>query len=282
MKHWLLGATLLFFAGAAHASEPVPVPADGDEDEILIEDDKNTVRVGAALAYMPEYSGSSEQMFRVLPLVSFSDIAGFEFNGLSLSYPLVNIGTGTGPGKWSLKAGPRAGFEFGRDSEDSETLTGFEDIDPSLLLGGAARLTVGVLGFRVDAGQDVIGGHDGFTADVSVGTYIPPGLLVDKLSFQPALTLSWADGNYNQTLYGVTEAQALASGLPETPLDAGFHRASATLLGWYDLSDRVQLSAIVSYREYLGDYRDSPILRAPDGATNDVFATMGVSYKFSL
>lgn len=248
----------------------------------LAQDDTNSIRVGAAAAYLPEYTGSDEQEWRALPLVSFDDIGGFAFNGLSLTYPLLDIGTGEGPGNWSLKAGPRGAFEFGRDSEDSPTLNGFEDIDPSLLAGGFVRATYGVLGFRVDAGQDVIGGHDGFNADLSVGTYIPPGLLAEKVSLQPALTLSWADGNYTQTIYGVTPQQAAASGLAEADLGSGFHRASATLLGWYDLTRDWQLSGIVSYREYLGDYRDSPILRAPDGATNDIFATLGVTYRFTL
>ena len=244
--------------------------------------DSRSIRLGGALAFLPEYAGSADTDIRILPLISFQDIEGFDFNGLSLSYPVIDTGTGRGPGLWSFKAGPRAGFEFGRDSDDSPALTGFEDIDPSLLLGGFLRATYGPIGVGVDAGQDVLGGHDGFNADLSLGTYIPPGLLAEKVSLQPALTLSCADGNYTQTIYGVTPQQAAASGLAEADLGSGFHRASATLLGWYDLTRDWQLSGIVSYREYLGDYRDSPILRAPDGATNDIFATLGVTYRFTL
>ena len=257
-------------------------PAAAQDADTKQDDEGIVIRAGAALAAIPEYSGSADTDVRVLPLISFEDIAGFEFNGLSLAYPMLETGTGTGPGLWSLRAGPRAGFEFGRDSEDSPNLQGFEDIDPSLLLGGFARVTYGVLGVRVDAGQDVIGGHGGFITDVSLGTFVPPGLLMDKLSIQPALTLSWADGEYTQTLYGVTAEQAAAGVLPATEYGAGFHRASATLLSWYDLTDDWQVSAIVSYREYLGDYRDSPILQADDGSTNEVFATLGLSYRFKL
>ena len=244
--------------------------------------DTSYIRVGAALASLPQYAGSAETQMRVLPLISFEDIEGFEFNGLSLSYPLLRAGTGRGPGLWSIKAGPRAGFEFGRDSEDSPTLNGFEDIGESLLLGGSVRATYGILGVGVDFGQDVIGGHGGFTADIALGTYIPPGLIAERVSLQPLIGVGWADGDYSQTTYGVTAAQAEASGLPAYALGSGFHRANATLLGWYDLSERWQLSSVLSYREYLGDYRDSPILRAPDGATSDVFATLGLSYKFDL
>lgn len=241
-----------------------------------------TIRLGGALLYTPEYVGSEDYDLRLLPLISFDDIAGFELSGLSLAYPLIDIGTGQGPGKWSLKAGPRAAFDFGRDSADSPTLTGFEDINASLLTGGFARLSYGIIGMRLDAGQDVLDGHGGFNADLSVGTYIPPGILLDKVAFQPALTISWADKNYNQTIYGVTPTQAAASSLGAYDLGDGFHRASATLLSWVELDDLWQLNGIVSYREYLGDFRDSPILRAPDGATSDVFMLLGISRQFSF
>jgi len=244
--------------------------------------DETVIRVGAAALYTPEYVGSDDYQLRALPLISFEDIGGFELSGLSLVYPLVDIGTGQGPGLWSLKAGPRAAFDFGRDSDDSPTLTGFEDIGASLLAGGFVRATYGPLGLRLDAGQDVIGGHEGFNADLSLGSYIPEGLLFDRLSIQPALTLSWADERYTQSIYGVTAQQAAASGLPQYDLGNGFHRASASLLGWYELDDRWQINAIVSYREYIGDYRDSPILQAPDGATSDVFMLMGISRSFGL
>lgn len=243
---------------------------------------ENIIQLGGALAYIPEYAGSADYDLRVLPYIGFDDLAGFELNGLALSYPLINLGTGQGPGEWSFKAGPRAGFDFGRNSSDSPTLTGFEDIDPSLLPGGFVRATFGPLGLRVDAGQDIIGGHEGFNADVSIGTFLPERLLAEGLSIAPSVTLSWADQTHNQAIYGVTAQQSAASGLAQYNLGSGFHRASANLIGWYQLDKKWQLNAVVSYREYLGDYRDSPILRAPDGATSDVFTIIGISRRFGL
>lgn len=244
--------------------------------------DDVTFRAGGALLYSPKYTGSADYQLRALPLISFDDIAGFELSGLTLVYPLIDIGTGQGPGTWSLKAGPRVAFDFGRDSSDSPTLTGFEDIGASLLAGGFLRANYGPIGLRLDAGQDVINGHDGFNADFSIGTYLPQGLLIEKLAIQPAITLSWADENYTQSIYGISAQQAAASGLPQYSLEGGFHRASASLLSWYDLDDLWQLNGIVSYREYIGDFRDSPILQAADGTTSDVFMLFGISRKFSL
>lgn len=240
------------------------------------------IRIGAASLYTPKYVGSDDYALRVLPLINFDDLAGFELSGLSLAYPLIDIGTGQGPGRWSLRAGPRAAFEFGRDSDDSPTLTGFEDIGVSLLAGGFLRAAYGPLGVRIDAGQDVLGGHDGFNADISVGTYLPEGLLAENLSIQPAVTISWADAIYNQSIYGVTQQQAATSGLPQYGLGSGFHRASVSLLSWYQIDDRWHVNTILSYRKYRGDFADSPILQAPDGATSDVLALVGVSRRFGL
>lgn len=242
--------------------------------------DGSGLRLGVAGAYIPEYVGSADNEFRVLPQISFEDIEGFESNGLSIVYPLVDIGTGEGRGLWSLKAGPRAGFDFGRNSDDSPTLNGFEDIDFSLLAGGFARITYGIIGLRIDAGQDVINGHDGFVSDFSLGTFVPPGLIADNFSLQPAVTLSYADESYTQAFYGVTPAQAAASGLPAFDVGSGFHSLSGTLIAGYDLDDRWQLNAIVSYTEYIGDYRNSPILNAADGSRNNVFTLVGLTRRF--
>ena len=266
MRLFLTSALIFGFTGSAAAQS-------NDETEI---------RLGAALATTPQYAGSSEQILRVLPLISFEDLAGFDLNGLSLTYPILDIGTGRGPGTWSVKAGARAGFDFGRDSADSPTLTGFEDIGASLLVGGFVQANYGVIGLNIEAGQDVIDGHDGFIADFSVGTFIPPGIIADNLALRPSVTLSWADGSHNQTVYGVTPEQAALSGLNVDDLDAGLHRASVNLLGFYNIDERWQIFSLTSYREYIGEARDSPILQAPDGATSDIFAMLGLSYKFSL
>lgn len=260
----------------------VAVPSLALANDTRTTNNERNIRLGSALLYTPEYVGSSDYDLRLLPLISFDDIAGFELSGLGLSYPLIDIGNGRGPGTWSFKAGARASFDFGRDSDDSPTLTGFEDIGASLLAGGFLRATYGVLGFNIEAGQDVLNGHEGFNADISVGTFIPPGVLIDKLTVRPALTLSWANENYTQAIYGVTAQQAAASTLPQYDLGGGFHRASASLISSYDIDDFWQLNGIVSYREYIGDYRDSPILQAPDGTTSDVFMLLGISRSFGL
>ncbi|WP_427450979.1 hypothetical protein [Litorimonas sp. WD9-15] len=52
-------------------------------------------------------------------------------------------------------------------------MEGLDDIDSSAVLGGYVKSTIGIIGFDMSAGQDIIGDHDGFVTDLSVGTRYP-------------------------------------------------------------------------------------------------------------
>lgn len=255
--------------GAFLATAGMPLAASADE---------TSVDLGGAVLVRPAYTGSDEYRANLLPYIGFENLYGFDMRGLAISSDVIEVGTGKGPGKWSLEAGPRVSFDFGRDSKDSPTLDGLEDIDPSLLLGGFARGTFSIIGFDLSVGQDVIGGHGGLVADASIGTRYPgKGWFVS-----PLLTLSWADQNFTQEIYGISEAQTVTSALGQFDTKSGFHQVSASLLAGVDIDDEWSLTGLISYREALGDYRDSPIIQAQDGSASGVFATIGIARRFSF
>jgi len=221
--------------------------------------------LGGTILYTSEYLGSADEEFRVLPNLSVYNFKGFDFAALALSYDLVDIGGGEGFGQWSLRLGPRVGYQFGRDSDDSDTLTGLEDVDGSLVTGGFVRASYGPVGVRLNAGQDIIGGHDGFVVDASVGTQLPLG----KFVIQPSVSLNWADGNHNQSFFGITPEQAAITGL------------DSNAVGWVDIGEW-QASASFSYRRFIEDSLDSPIINAPDGSRNGIFSNISLTRKFDL
>lgn len=240
--------------------------------------DRTTVDLGGAVLTRPAYAGSDTYKTNILPFVGFENLYGLDMRGLAITSDVVELGTGKGPGKWSLEAGPRVSFDFGRDSSDSPTLEGLENIDPSVLLGGFSRMTIGIVGLDLSAGQDIIGGHKGFVADATVGTRYPG----DGWFISPFLTLSWADRDYTQTTYGISAEQTETSSLLQFDTDSGFHQVSASLFGGVELDDQWSLTGLVSYREALGDYKDSPIILAEDGSKSGVFATVGIARRFSF
>ena len=243
-------------------------------------EDLSAVDVGGTVLLRQSYIGSDQTEVNVLPYLGLDNVYGFDLLGNNLKYELFDIGTGRGFGKWSVRAGPRAAFDFGRDSDDSPTLDGLEDIDTSLLLGGFVRTTLGPVGIDVSVGQDVIGGHGGFLADLTIGTRYT----ADGWYLQPAVTVTWADENFTQEVYGITPEQALAStaGLGEFNTSSGFHQVSGTLLGGFELTEKWNVTGLISYRESLGDFRDSPIITAEDGATGGIFASLSLSRRFKL
>lgn len=241
-------------------------------------EDPTYIDVGATVLHRPTYVGSDQTKTNILPYLGIDNLYGVDMLGPTLKADVFEIGTGRGMGKWSVRAGPRVSFDFGRDSSDSSTLDGLEDIDASAVVGGFVRTSYSAIGFDLSVGQDVLGGHDGFVADASIGTRYPG----NRWYIQPAVTLSWADENYTQTVYGITDAQAQNSSLAAFDTSSGLHQISANLIGGYALSGNWNVTALFSYREALGDYKDSPIIQAEDGSSSGIFTSLSLSRRFSL
>lgn len=240
------------------------------------ESNRGTGYAGASIFHSSAYLGSAETETRALPYLSFEDVKGFDLIGTRLSYRLIETGTGQGFGKWSLRAGPSLSFQSGRDSDDSPTLTGFEDIGAAFPIGGYLRSTIGPVGFGLNAGQDIAGGHSGLTVDASVGTFLPLG----RVFIQPSLTASWADRRHNNSYFGVSSEQSQASGLNAYGIGSGFHSYSAGVVSWAEFGDHYAISFIGAHRWFTGNAADSPILNASDGSKTGVFAAISLSRKF--
>lgn len=232
--------------------------------------------IGASVLLTSEYLGSADEEIRALPYLSFDNVKGFTLFGTTLRYRALDIGTGQGLDKWSLRAGPTIGYEGGRDSDESVNLGGFDDISGSVPIGGFIRSTIGPVGLGLNVGKDIAGGHDGVTADASIGTFIPLG----NLAIQPTVAINWADNTHNDSFFSVTPEQAATSGLAAYDAGAGIYGYSAGLISYVILEDKYAVSLIANYRWFTGDAKDSPILNASDGSRNGIFATIGVSRKF--
>lgn len=241
-------------------------------------DESDVVFLGAIGLHSSKYLGSAEEETRILPYVSVSDYKGFDLFATSLSYRAIETGTGQGLGKWSLRAGPSLTYESGRDSDDSPTLTGLENIDASVLAGGYIRGTFGPVGLRFNAGQDIAGGHEGVSANASIGTFLPLG----RLKIQPSASVSWGSADFNQNFFGITQAQSNASGLAVNDVDSGVYGYSVNLVSWYELTDDYVITLIGSHRWFNGDADDSPILLAADGADTGLFVSVGFARRFNL
>jgi len=233
-------------------------PVFAQSGDVSNESDESSVAfLGALGLHSSEYLGSAEEETRVFPYVSVQDYKGFDLFATSLSYRALETGTGQGLGKWSLRAGPSG---------------------TRLRAGGYVRGTFGPVGLRVSAGQDIAGGHDGISANASVGTFLPLG----RLKIQPSASVSWGSANFNESFFGITQAQSSASGLAVNDVNSGIYGYSVNLVSWYEITDNYVITAIGSHRWFSGEANNSPIILADDGADTGLFVGLGIARKFNL
>lgn len=232
--------------------------------------------IGAAILLNSEYLGSGDEELRAVPYLSFDNVKGFTLFGSTLRYRALDVGTGQGLGKWSLRAGPSVSYQEGRSSEESINLTGFEDIGGSVPIGGFIRSTIGPIGFGLNVGKDIAGGHDGIIAEAAIGTLYKTG----NFAIQPAATVSWANGEHNSRFFGVTDSEAASSGLSRFSAGSGIYAYSIGIVSWVEIQDKYAVTLIANHRWFTNDAADSPILNASDGSKTGVVVSLGIARKF--
>jgi outer membrane scaffolding protein for murein synthesis (MipA/OmpV family) len=193
--------------------------------ERLFEPDLPEWRVvlGAAAEAKPLYDGAAVSRVQGGPLINirYRDIAS------------VSVGEGIGVNVLrgeNYRAGIQLGYDLGRRvSDDIVHLHGLGDIGRVPAVEAFASYAVSKefpLVLRGDVRQ-IIGGADGMVADV--GVYMPLPGSSKKLVMFAGPSITYADHRYLQKEFGVTPAQALASGYPVYDPHAG---TSAVGLGF--------------------------------------------------
>ena len=88
--------------------------------------------------------------------------------------------------------------------------------------------------------------------------------------------LSGSTQDNQQTDFGITAEQSVASGFPEYSPDGGLKSFGIGLNLEYQMTDRWYLLSAIEYERLLGDVADSPIVFDQ----NNVEATLGIFYRF--
>ncbi len=216
----------------------------------LILPDVSQVTVGLGPSFGPDYYGSDDYEFRpkAALYIRFDDYLtlendGFSFNLLGLS---------------NFQFGPVAHFTPWRNENENPVLRGLGDIDASLDLGLYAKVLVAKrFSARLRVFNDLIQNDNGAAIELSLNTVLHQR---DNFSLVLGLTGSWADNKRAQQFFGITEEQALASGLPEFRPGNSFQDVRADLGARWELSDKWAINAYGRYSRLLGDIKDSPLV----------------------
>jgi len=209
------------------------------------------ITLGLGPNYSPDYLGSDDYRFGVDTniLLRFKNYAtvsneGAEFNLLGLS---------------DFELGPTADLVAGRRERANEALEGLGRIGRSLELGVYGRLRIRDT-YTVRAQyRHALTGHDGgvFTMRLNRLVYRSSD---ERASVAAGLRWTWADKEYNQSFFGITQEQSDRSGLPvSTP--AGSSRDIRGSLGArWRFRDRWALNGYAAYGLLLAEAANAAIV----------------------
>jgi outer membrane scaffolding protein for murein synthesis (MipA/OmpV family) len=206
------------------------------------------VSIGGGLSYAPRYEGAANDRLRFMPLFD----ASYK-NGKFFISPLRGIGYNFSDDK-DFQYGIRVNIGRGRD----------QDVDPHLNgMGSINYVPEAGVYFNERIGAYYISsafssGNYGTHAEVGTGIGYPVGN-ADRL--RVGINLNWGDYKYCQTYFGVTTAQAQASGnvLSTFEANAGVMDYALTS-NWVHNYDKKWFSnSGMSFKQLIGSAQESPL-----------------------
>lgn len=237
-----------------------------EEDSIL------DLTVGGGVGYEPDYEGSDDY-----------ELGLFPYAELSLYDGLVNLSIGGLQG--FLPLGDRAfigvgvSYDGGRDEDENDDLDGLGDIDDTVIGSISGGLLLGPAVVALTFNQDLDSGHEGYTIDLIAETGVE--IIEDKAEVTLGVGTTWASENYTEAFFGVSAAQAAASGLDQFDADEGFKSAGVEIGASYALTESLSLGIESSYVRLLGDAADSPLVE-DRGSPNQFSAGVFLTFELGL
>lgn len=232
-------------------------------------------RIGLSVATLPTYEGSPNRRTLVSPDLTLSyrsrDWGTVELGQRGLIWNAVE----TGRFRFALVAQ----FDPGRRDRDTSTL------NPT---PGDKRLAgMGKVQASTEAGVGIGYGPVMLVARQSLSERGPKGTQADlnaeipwslsnRFALRFALGATWANRDYLQTYFGVTDAQAQATSFAVYTPKAGCRKVDASVGAEYALDSSWKLQANVGITQLGDDAAASPIV----GRRNAVSAALGLAYAF--
>jgi outer membrane scaffolding protein for murein synthesis (MipA/OmpV family) len=216
----------------------------------------NLVAVGVGM--YPDYIGSDDYAIGAIPLAQYKYWGNRDLQliGNTLNVNLLDAGG------WRL--GPSGILRFGRSDVEDDAVDRVHEIDPSIDLGAYAGYTwvdASEPRFRVGTSvwvlADVTDSHGGWTAGVNVFGAYP---VFRALTLVGGGAATYGSGSYMSTYFGVTPADAQASGLAVYEPDAGIRDVRGWLVALLHLSPNWTVGAGVIYSWLADEAGQSPIV----------------------
>lgn len=240
---------------AAGASRPALVPLPSVLD--FTKGDGFGVALGLGVEYEGAYDGSDETEFEVEPAGAVHYRKGnhlFFWEGMELGWRarLADV--------WLVQAGVRNEGGLAPDDSRKGRLAGIQPRDSHV---------VGFLEVRRGFGDDwrnwvgarLMGGPSGFGVLGVLAAGHRFGQQVDGTGTEIYGFLTYGTANFINKDFGVTAADALTSGLPQTTLSGGYRSTGVQLVHRRHLTPKLHAIAQAGVERYSSAIGDSPIAR---------------------
>ena len=249
----------------------------------------DSITVGVAGAYLPDYEGSHNYRFTPAPgaLITYHGFSA-QLTGNRLSIDVIPAKPGPG---WAVELGPEGVVNFNRDSHksiDDVRIKNLGEVNTAIELGGyggVARTGVVTspydrLSVTVSYRYDVNGAHRSGILSPSIN-YLTP--LSRKALVGIFVSAEHVEQGYASAYYTVTPLQSVASGLPVYYAQGGWKNYTVGLLAAHSITgDLLHGFKIVgggTYSRLLNDFSYSPVTRVA-GKPDQFLAVLGIAYTF--
>ena len=249
----------------------------------------DSVTIGGAAAYVPDYEGSNH--YRLVPgPAAIGSISGFAFSVLGNRASIDLIPNKPGPGI-DFELGPIGVVNFNRTDHSSiadPRVAALPERGTAIELGGYIGIgKTGVitspydkLSVSLSYRHDVSGVHDSGIWQPSI-SYLTP--LSRKAAVALFASAQHVERGYAQTYFGITPDDAIASGLPAYSAHGGWKNytlgAAVTYSLTGDLLHGLKVVAGGTYSRLLNSFSYSPITRVA-GSPNQWLGAVGLAYTF--
>ncbi|GHD56459.1 MipA/OmpV family protein [Jeongeupia chitinilytica] len=273
MRTALQRTTLLLLSGLATA----PALADPRIDAITtgVGDwfTESEYTLGAGVAYGPKFAGSKDYQFGPYFNIHMLTPQGIYFD------PLQGVG-------WQTQLGERfvlaigVGYDFGRSESDkdlgagSDRLKGMGDVKGSVLgTTSLGFMITPVTMLTVSAEQALSNRDRGLSWSVQLGHAFE---LSETDTIGLAGSVQLGDSKYNQTYFGVTQAQSKTSRFKAYEAGAGINSYTATINWTHKWTKNWNTDLSAGVTRFAGEVENSPLL---DTKTN-YSALLTLNYTF--
>jgi len=226
-------------------------------------------RVGLGPHVYPSFPGSED--FDIGPLIEFEraragELFDFEAPDDSFGFSLVDSG--------GVRFGPVVNWEGTRTAEDVGA--NLPKVKFSIEPGAFATVDLGE-NFRLRAEvRKAVTGHKGWIGTAGADFVAREG---DEWLFSIGPRVTWSNDRYHEAWWGVTPADAAASGLPAYDPGGGIHAFGATASFLTQFGPRWGIYTYAKYDRLTGDAADSPIVRQL-GSRDQFSGGLALTYVF--